>query len=76
MNLPSLSRYTGSGIASGFGVAFLVAAPRFGQATHEAPTGALLEAVYGIPAVTFSIVGIGLLIFAAVYAVVQSISRR
>ncbi len=79
MNLTFLSRYVRSAIASGFGVAFLIAAPRFAQAAHDAPHGAegtsstsILEVVNGIPAVAFSIAGTGLLIWAAVYAVYVS----
>lgn len=72
------SRYIRSLIASGFGAAFLFAAPRFAAVATAAPTKSgvqactMIEFVNGVPAAGFSIAGTGLLIWAAVYAIART----
>lgn len=71
----NLSRYIRSLIASGFGVAFLIVAPRFAAVATAAPdkaghhTCSAVEFVNALPAVGFAIAGSSLLIWAAVYAI-------
>lgn len=52
------------------GVSYLVAAPIYGKLAHFAPSG-ILDVVYGIPGVVFTIAGVAALIAATLVTVLQ-----
>lgn len=58
------------------GILYLLAAPQYAIANHNAISGSLMEAMTAIPAVVFIITGCGLTLFGTIFGIAFLVGRH